>query len=114
MKNGIERRRHIRAPLALPVVLKTPQGTIKGRTANISISGLALILLLESPEIDGEFEIIIKLSEEDALPVTCKKVWSGTMVADESVYEAIGVQFTKISSGDRKILASMVSEYYLV
>lgn len=114
MENGIERRRHIRAPLALPVVLMTPKGVIKGKTANISVSGVALILFLEAPEIGDEFEISLKASEDHEMPVTCEKVWSGKMVADESVYHAIGVHFTIISASDREILAAMVAEYYLI
>ena len=47
MNTGIERRRHPRVPLVLPVVLMTPQGAIEGKTANISAGGLALILFLE-------------------------------------------------------------------
>jgi len=114
MNTGIDRRRHPRAPIVLPVVLMTPQGAIKGKTANISVGGLALLLFLELPEIGDEFQITLKSSEDHEMPVTCEKVWSGSIVADESVYSGIGARFTKISSNDREIIASMVSEYYLI
>ena len=63
MKNGIERRRHPRVPLALPIVLKTPQGAIEGKTLNISVGGLAVLLFKEKPEMaksdpDRLFELI--------------------------------------------------------
>lgn len=112
MKNGTERRRHLRAPIALPVFLKTAQGSIKGKTANISVSGLALILLLDPVEIENEFKIIIKPSDDHEVPVTCKKVWMGTMVAGESLYNAIGAEFIKISPSDRKTIISMIIDYY--
>lgn len=112
MKNGNERRRHLRAPIALPVVLETAKGLIKGKTANISVSGLALILLLDPPEIEDEFKIIIKPSVDHEVPVTCKKVWMGTMVAGESLYNAIGAEFIKISPMDRKALISMIIDFY--
>jgi len=112
MSTGIERRRHSRVPLSLPVVLMTPQGAIKGKTANISVGGLALILFFEKPEIGDEFQITLKSSEGHEIPVTCKKVWSGKIIADESVYHGIGVRFTKISSSDQDIIASLIAEYY--
>mgnify|MGYP001812523137 CR=1 FL=1 len=70
MKNGIERRRHLRVPLDLQVVLKTPQGVVKGKTADISVSGLAVILFLEKPEIGNEFEITLKSSQGHDMSVT--------------------------------------------
>ena len=114
MKNRTEKRRDPRIPVDWPIVLITPKGPIRGKTANISISGLALILFLETPEIGDEFEITIKSSEEHEMSVTCEKIWSGSIIVDESVYSGIGVRFTKISSSDREIIASMVSEYYLI
>ena len=112
MNTGIERRRHPRVPIALPVVLMTPQGAIKGKTANISVGGLALILFSEKPKIGDEFQITLKSSEDHEMPVTCEKVWSGSIIADESVYHGIGVRFTKISSSDQDIIASLVAEYF--
>ena len=114
MKNGIERRRHLRVPLYLQVVLKTPQGVVKGKTADISVSGLAVILFLEKPEIGNEFEITLKSSQGHDMSVTCERVWSGKIISNEIVYNAIGVRFTKISSSDRDSIASMVEEYYLI
>ena len=114
MKNGIERRRHLRVPLALQVVLMTPQGAIKGKTADISVSGLAVILFLEKPELGDEFEITLKSSESHEMSMTCEKIWSGSINFDGSVYSGIGVRFTNISSSDREIIASLVAEYYLI
>ena len=114
MKNGIERRRDPRIPLALPVVLMTPQGAIKGKTINISISGLAVILFKEKPEIGDKFQITLKSSEDHEMSVTCEKVWSDSIILNKSVYYGIGVQFTKISPNDREIIAAMVKEYYLI
>ena len=59
MNTGIDRRRHPRVPLVLPVVLMTPQGAIEGKTANISVGGLALILFLEKPKIGNKFQRMI-------------------------------------------------------
>jgi c-di-GMP-binding flagellar brake protein YcgR len=114
MKNGIDRRRHLRVPLALEVVLMTPQGAIKGKTADISVNGLAVLLFLEKPKTGDEFKISLKSSEDHEMSVTCEKIWSGKFISNETAYNAIGVQFTKISSSDREIIAAMVKEYYLI
>ncbi|MEA3230172.1 MAG: PilZ domain-containing protein [Thermodesulfobacteriota bacterium] len=114
MKNGIEKRRDPRISADWPVVLMTPQGAIKGKTANISISGLGLLLFSETPEIDDEFQITLKPSEGREMSMTCEKIWSGSINLDGSVYSGIGVRFTKISSIDREIIASLVAEYYLI
>jgi len=114
MNTQSERRRDPRIPVDWPVVLKTPKGAIRGKTANISISGLALLLFSEVPEIGDEFKIILKPSEDHEISVTCKKIWSGSIILDESVYSGIGVCFTKISPSDREIIASLVADYHLL
>lgn len=111
MKNGIDRRRDLRIPVGWPVVLITPQGAIEGMTANTSVSGLALLLFSEMPEVGDKFQIILKPSEGDKIPVTCEKIWSDNLILDESVCIGIGVRFTKISSHDRKIIAALAKAY---
>ena len=110
----IDKRRDPRAPLSLPIEVKTPKGAIKGKTANISISGLALLLFIKTPEIGDEFEITIKLSEDHEALVTCEKIWIEPMVSYETVYTVIGVKFIKISPADREIIAAMVEDYSVV
>lgn len=112
MKNGKDRRRHLRVPLDLQVFLSTPQGTFTGKTADISERGLAVILFLEEPELGDKFDITLKTSEGHEIPVTCEKVWSGKYIIDEVIYNAFGVQFAEISASDREIIAEMVKAYY--
>ena len=114
MNTRIERRRDPRVPISFSVVLMTPQGAIKGKTNNLSISGLAVIMFKEKPEIGDKFQITLKSSEDHKMSVTCEKVWSDSIILNESVYYGIGVRFTKISSSDREIIASLVAEYYLI
>ncbi len=113
MTHQIERRRSLRVPLILRVVLLTPKGTIKGKTGNISVDG-ALLLFLEKPEVDNLFQITIESPENKEMPVTCVKAWSGRIVVDESVYTGIGARFLEISPKDRNILASLVKGFDLV
>ena len=111
MKNGIERRRHPRISVNWPVVLMTPQGAIKGKTANISVSGLGLLLFTETPEIDDEFKITLTSSEGHEMLVTCERIWADGINLYGFTYSGVGVRFTKISSRDRKIIATMVAAY---
>ena len=100
--------------MTLPIVLETPQGAIKGITVNISVSGFAVILFSVKPEIDDEFEITLKPTAARGILVTCKILWSRNISPYENAYYGIGVQFKKISPGDRDIIASLVSEYDLI
>jgi len=84
---------------------------IKGETSNISVSG-ALILFLEKPEIGDEFEVILKSPDDHEMPITCEKVWSGRFNINGSASSGIGLRFTKISSGDYEIIASLVAEQH--
>ena len=113
MKNKVEKRRYPRVPLDWPVVVITPKGAIMGKTANISVNGLALLLFLETPVIDDEFKITLKSSEGYEMSVTCQKLWSDIINLDGYVYSGIGVRFIKISSSDRETIASIVGKYFL-
>ena len=107
MQNGNDRRSDPRVPIDLPVEIKAPQGIIKGKTANISVGGMALLVFSKSFKIDDEFDITIQLSKDRAAPVTCRKIWMGKLAA----FIAVGVQFIKISPDDRDIIAMMVKKY---
>ena len=91
----MDRREDQRAQITLPIEIKTPQGTIKGKTANISIGGLTLLLNQESPKIDDEFKINLILRDNHEAELLCKKRWSGKKVIDSTVYHAIGARFIK-------------------
>ncbi len=111
MNDKNERRQDLRAPISLPIKVETPQGIIRGRTANISSGGLALLLFREMPSVDGEFRIILYLPDGHEMELTCEKKWSGEMALFSIVYAAIGVQFIHLSDENRAILVSLVKSY---
>lgn len=113
MKNLIERRHHLRVPLDMQVILNTPNGAIKANTADISVSGLGVNLLLEEHEFNDKLQVLLKSSDNHELSLACEKVWSGKSITDETIYDAVGFKFTKISTTDREAIASMVERYYL-
>jgi len=114
MKNKIEKRRYPRIPVDWPIALITSQGTLNGKVLNISEDGSALIYFLATPVISGYFSIIFKVSEDHEIYVPCEKIWSDKIIVEESVFDGLGVRFTNISSSDRKFIASLVEEYYLI
>jgi hypothetical protein len=107
-----EKRRHPRVALNWPVDLITPQDTVRGETSNISVGG-ALFLFSEIPEIGDEFKVILQSSEEHRIPATCKKVRSYNFNINGSVLHGIGARFTKITSVDRGVIATLVDVYQM-
>ena len=96
MKYEIDRRQDQRAPISLPFEIKTTKGAIKGTTANISTGGLALLLNQESPNLDDKFIINLIIRNNHETEMACKKRWSGEMLKDNAIYNAIGIQFIKV------------------
>ena len=86
-----------------------PNGPIMGTLRNISVSG-ALISCSEPIENKNEFLIILKSPKGHEMPITCKKVWSVKKFVGDSDYDAIGLLFTKISTGIQNFIASLVAE----
>ena len=92
--SAIDRRQDSRPPLVLHVKVITPKGHLKGKTINLSTSGLAILLSEESPEISNEFQVTIKLNKGNEQSAVCKKIWVEPIVADEIRYTKIGARFT--------------------
>lgn len=112
MSSTVENRRHPRIPLNWPVVLITPQGTIKGETGNLSVGG-ALILCSEIPEVGDEFQITLKSSSDHEMFVTCEKAWASTFNTNGSTLCGMGVRFTKLSATDHEFISALVQEYII-
>lgn len=112
MDTGAERRCDPRIPVGWPTVLMTPRCAVKGRTTNISVSGLAFFVFLYSPGFGAEFQINLKSPEDHEIPVACEKIWSDEIFIDGFTYLRIAARFLEISSSDREIIASMVEGYF--
>lgn len=114
MKDGIERRRYLRAPLSLDMYIETPEGRINGVTADISIGGLSIILFLKAPEIDNAFKLTIKLPNGREMYLACETVWSGRRMIDDILYDAFGVRLVNIAPADKQIIKSLIEDHYLI
>lgn len=113
MKNKTERRRHIRVPLDIQVILNTPEGAIEVTSADISVSGLGVNLSSEKHEIGDEYQVLLKANGNREIELACEKMWSSKFISDETIYDAIGFKFTHISTNEREMIASMVEKYFL-
>lgn len=111
MEDEIERRIKPRIPMCWPVVLMTPQGSVKGMSEDISTGGV-LILCQEPIDTENEVEITAKLSKDHEMSLSAKKIWSDGFLADDTIYYETGFCFTEISQDNREIIASLVEESF--
>ena len=113
MNTEIDMRHTPRIPTFWPAILMPAHEPIKAMTKDISMCGV-LILCRESVETDDEFEMVLKFYNNLEMQFTAKRVWSNKVFSGKYYYYEFGNLFTKISSSDREIIASLVSEYYLI
>jgi len=106
---GIERRLHPRILVKWPAVVETPQGSLEGETKDISVDG-AFIFCSKEPEIEGNFPILLKPSEQRTISVVGEKIWSGSFTIDNRTVFGMGVQFIHISPEDRNYIAALVEK----
>jgi hypothetical protein len=113
MSTQEKKRRFTRADVNWPVFLLTPNCIVKGETRNI-IPGGAFIHSLTDPVQDESFRLVIKPpGYAGLLVVTAEVAWTRDLGSSGNILSrGLGVQFTRISSGDRDFLDSVFSCYY--
>jgi len=100
-----ERRRHLRTVVTWPATVLTSQTQIEGQIENIGPSG-AFISFPESPPFEGSFRMVIKVPNHQTMNVGARVIWSTVLSTDEgSPHFGVGVEFTRISDGDRQFFA---------
>jgi hypothetical protein len=108
-----KKRQYTRADANWPVFLLTPNCIVKGETRNISPGG-AFIHSLTDPVQDESFRLVIKPpSYTGLLVVTAEVAWTRDLGSSSNILSrGMGVQFTRISSGDRDFLDRVFSYYH--
>lgn len=100
-----ERRRHPRAKVKWPATVLTPQTQIEGQVENVSSVG-AFISFMEAPPLEWDLRLVIKPPNHPTISAVAKVIWSTVLPTDEgSPRFGVGVQFTRISEGDRQFLS---------
>ena len=111
MASNAERRHHPRILVNWPVVVRPPQDfSMEAETRDISIDGV-FIQCPEVPQFSGSFQLILKPSVRQSIPVTAEKVWSGNINIDgKKTYSGMGVRFTEISAAGRKLISALIDQ----
>jgi hypothetical protein len=78
---------------------------MEGKVENVSAVG-AFISFTEAPPLEWELRLIIKPPNHQTTSVVAKVIWSTVLNTDEGRPRfGVGVEFTRISDGDREFLA---------
>jgi hypothetical protein len=100
-----ERRRSLRRVVTWPATVFTSHAQVEGQIENIGPSG-AFISFPESPPFEGSFQMVIKAPNHQTMNIDARVIWSTVLSANEgSPHFGVGVEFTRISDGDRQFFA---------
>jgi hypothetical protein len=105
----IETRLHHRILVDWYAFIRTFQGSITGRTRDISVDGVCIFSPME-PELGESFKIVLKPPGAKSIPVIAKLVWSDNLNVDNKAVFGMGIRFMAISPEDRQYIASLVEQ----
>ena len=105
----IETRLCPRIHVDWPAVLETRQGSIAGKTSDISVAGV-FILSSAEPEIDQRISILLEPPGERSIRVIGKMVWSDNFDLDDKTVFGMAIRFIAISPEDQQHIATLVEE----
>ena len=107
-----EKRFVPRVPVKWPVTMLSPLAQVEGRIENVSSKG-ALVSCKDMPPLEKDLLIVIRAPEYKTMNLNGKVVWSTVLKSNEGDPQyGIGVQFTRMSADDRKILHRMIAKLY--
>ena len=89
--------------------LKTFQGSITGKTKDISVDGACILSPMEL-ELGENFKIVLKPPGGKFIPVIAKLLWSDNLDIDDKAVFGMGIRFVAISPEDRQYIATVVEQ----
>ena len=104
----IETRMHPRTHVNWPTVIETSQGSIAGKTSDISVAGV-FILSSAEPELDQRISIILEPPGARSIRVIGKMVWSDNFDLDDKKVFGMAIRFIAISPEDQQYIATLSS-----
>jgi hypothetical protein len=105
-----EKRRHPRVHVRWPAIVETRRGPIEVNTRNISVGG-AFIEYSERADLEDNFAIVFKPSEEQTFSVVGEKVWCGNINIDgHTTYGGLGIRFARIAFEDQEYISTLTGE----
>jgi hypothetical protein len=105
----IETRMHPRTHVNWPTVIETRQGSIAGKTSDISIAGV-FILSSAEPELDQRISILLQPPGAKSIRVIGKMVWSDNFDLDDKIVFGMAIRFIAISPEDQQYIADLVEK----
>ena len=105
----IETRLCPRIHVDWPAVIETRQGSIAGKTKDISSVGVFILSSVE-PELNQRISILIEPPGARSIRVIGRMVWSHDFDFDGETVFGIAVRFIAISSEDQKYIARLIEE----
>ena len=105
----IETRFHPRIFVDWYAFIKTFQGSVTGKTKEISVDGVCIFSPME-PEQGESFKIVLKPPEARSIPVIAKLVWSDKLEIDDKAVFGMGIRFMAIAPEDRQYIATVVEQ----
>jgi hypothetical protein len=103
----IETRFHPRILVDWYAFIKTFQGSITGKTKDMSVDGVCIYSPME-PEVEESFKIVLKPPGVKSIPVIAKLVWSDNLDMDNQAVFGMGIRFMAIAPEDRQYIATLV------
>ena len=89
--------------------IKTFQGSITGKTKDISADGACVFSPME-PELGQNFKIVLKPPGTRSIPVIAKLVWTDNVDIDDKAVFGMGIRFMAIAPEDRQYIATLVEQ----
>jgi DNA-directed RNA polymerase subunit RPC12/RpoP/c-di-GMP-binding flagellar brake protein YcgR len=104
---AVEKRCHPRVEISWPVTVVTDEGIISGRAENLSFVG-TLIRCSEILELLYDFRLVFRPAELQFLVTTAERVWSSTIISNNSASHLMGVRFTYIPEHERRVFSRTI------
>ena len=92
-----------------PAVLETRQGSIEGKTKDISSVGVFILSSVE-PELDQRISILIEPPGARSIRVIGKMVWSDSFDLDDKTVFGMAIRFIAVSPEDQQYIATVVEK----
>ena len=105
----IETRTHPRTHVNWPTVIKARQGSIAGKTSDISVGGVFILSSVE-PELDQRISILLEPPGARSIRVIGKMLWSDNFDLDDQTVLGMAIRFIAISPEDQKYIATVVEK----
>jgi len=105
----IETRLHPRIHVNWPTVIETRQGSITGKTSDISVDGVFILSSAET-ELDQRISILLEPPGARSIRVIGKMVWSDNFDLDDKTVFGMAIRFIAISPEDQQYIATVVAK----